>query len=66
MFNPIDVVDFLELLDEIDSVSIEENQWGEDVTLDRIKSFNSGNNCLHYTLIHNKHSNRLQSPRPDR
>ena len=61
MFNPIDVVDFFELLDELDSVSIEENQWGEDVTLDHIKSFNSGNNCLHYILIHNNHRIVIQT-----
>jgi hypothetical protein len=61
MFNPIDVVDFFELLDELDFVSIEENQWGEDVTLDRIKSFNSGNNCLHYILIHNNHRIVIQT-----
>lgn len=61
MFNPIDVVDFFELLDELDSVSIEENQGREDVTLDRIKSSNSGNNCLHYILIHNNHRIVIQT-----
>lgn len=61
MFNPIDVMEFFVLLDEIDLVSIEENQWGEDVTLDRIKSYNRGNNCLHYTLIHNNHRIVIQT-----
>lgn len=61
MFNPIDVVNLFELLDKLDSVSIEENQWGEDVTLDRIKISNSGNNCLHYILVHDNHKIVIQT-----
>lgn len=61
MFNPQDVVDFLSWLDEIDSVKIEENQNGMDVTLNDIKSFNSGNNCLHYILMHNNHRIVIQT-----
>jgi len=53
MFNQVDVMNFLQFLDEIDSVEIEENQKGEDVTLNDIKRVNTGNNCLHYRLVHN-------------
>ena len=52
---------YAEALDELDSVSIDENQWGEDVTLNAIKTFNHGNNCLHYTLIHDNHRIVIQT-----
>lgn len=61
MLNPADVIDFLDWLDNIDSVQIEENQNGNDVTLDGIKSYNSGNNCLHYILVHNNHRIVIQT-----
>ena len=61
MFNPCDVIDFLNWLDNIDSVQIEENQNGNDVTLDDIKSYNSGNNCLHYILVYNNHRIVIQT-----
>lgn len=61
MLNPNDVVDFFEWLDEIDSVFIEENQNGENVTLDAIKKYNSGNNCLHYVLVNNNHRIVIQT-----
>ena len=61
MFNPIDVMDFFEFLDELDAVSIEENQNGENVTLEAIKNYNSGNNCLHYDLVYNKHRIVIQT-----
>lgn len=61
MFDPVDIVDFLDFLDSIDSISIEENQYGEDVTLNDIKSTNSGNNCLHYILMHNNHRIVIQT-----
>lgn len=61
MLDPIDVIDFLLWLDEIDSVKIEENQNETDVTLNAIKSFNSGNNCLHYILMHNNHRIVIQT-----
>jgi hypothetical protein len=62
MFNPIDITNLFELLDnEIDVVSIEENNDGADVTLDKIKASNSGNNCLHYDLILNKHRIVIQT-----
>lgn len=61
MFNPVDVVDFFELLDDLDSVSIEENQKGENVTLDDIKSFHPNNNCLHHILVHNNHRIVIQT-----
>ena len=61
MFEPHDVVDFLDYLDQIDKVQIEENQNGMDVTLDDIKSCNSGNNCLHYILMHNNHRIVIQT-----
>lgn len=61
MFNPADIMDFLSFLDTIDSVSIEENSNGEDVTLNDIKSVNSGNNCLHYILMHNNHRIVIQT-----
>ena len=61
MLNPNDVVDFFEWLDGIDSVFIEENQNGENVTLDAIKKYNSGNNCLHYVLINNNHRIVIQT-----
>lgn len=61
MFNPADVIDFLDWLDNIDSVQIEENQDGNDVTLDGIKSYNSGNNCLHYILVSNNHRIVIQT-----
>ena len=61
MFNPVDIMDFFEFLDSLNSVSIEENQNGEDVTLDDIKSYNSGNNCLHYVLMLNNHRIVIQT-----
>lgn len=61
MFNPIDVIDFLDWLDGIDSVKIEENQSETDVTLNAVKSFNSGNNCLHYILVYNNHRIVIQT-----
>lgn len=61
MFNPVDVIDFLDWLDNIDSVQIEENQDGNNVTLDGIKSYNSGNNCLHYILMYNNHRIVIQT-----
>lgn len=61
MFNPADIMVFLSFLDTIDSVSIEENSNGEEVTLNDIKSVNSGNNCLHYILIHNNHRIVIQT-----
>ena len=61
MFNPANIMDFFEFLDSLDSVSIEENKNGEDVTLDDIKSFNSGNNCLHYILVLNNHRIVIQT-----
>ena len=61
MFNPIDVINFFELLNEFDFVSIEENQNEEDVTLDNIKAFNRGNNCLHYILVHDNHRIVIQT-----
>lgn len=61
MLDPIDVIDFLLWLDEIDSVKIEENQNEMDVTLNAIKSFNSGNNCLHYILMYNNHRIVIQT-----
>ncbi len=61
MLNPVDVIDFLNWLDNIDSVQIEENQDGNDVTLDGIKSYNSGNNCLHYILMSNNHRIVIQT-----
>lgn len=61
MFNPYDVIDFLEYLDEIDKIQIEENQNGENVTLNDIKLYNSGNNCLHYILVHNNHRIVIQT-----
>lgn len=61
MLNPVDVIDFLNWLDDIDSVQIEENQDGNDVTLDDIKSYNSGNNCLHYILMYNNHRIVIQT-----
>ena len=61
MFNPADIIDFFSFLDIIDSVSIEENSNGEDVTLNDIKSANSGNNCLHYVLMHNNHRIVIQT-----
>lgn len=61
MFNPYDVIDFLEYLDEIDKIQIEENQNEENVTLNDIKSYNSGNNCLHYILVHNNHRIVIQT-----
>ena len=61
MFNPVDVIDFLDWLNSIDSIQIEENQNGNDVTLDDIKSYNSGNNCLHYILVYNNHRIVIQT-----
>lgn len=61
MLNPSDVIDFLSWLDKIDSVKIEENQNEMDVTLNAIKSFNSGNNCLHYILVYNNHRIVIQT-----
>ena len=61
MFNPADIINFFEFLDSLDSVSIEENQNGEDVTLDDIKTFNRGNNCLHYVLVRNNHRIVIQT-----
>lgn len=61
MLNPVDVMDFLLFLDDLDSVRIEENQKGEDVTLDDIQHFNTGNNCLHYNLIYNNHRIVIQT-----
>ena len=61
MFNPEDVIDFLGYLDQIDKIEIEENQNGNDVTLNDIKAYNSGNNCLHYILIHNNHRIVIQT-----
>ena len=61
MFSVIDVIDFFEFLNDLDSVSIEENQNGEDVTLDDIKAFNRGNNCLHYILMHDNHRIVIQT-----
>lgn len=61
MLSPHDVVDFLDTLDMIDQVKIEENQNGMDVTLDDIKSFNSGNNCLHYILVLGNHRIVIQT-----
>ena len=54
-------MDFLLFLDDLDSVRIEENQKGEDVTLDDIQHFNTGNNCLHYNLIYNNHRIVIQT-----
>jgi hypothetical protein len=56
-----DVIDFLFWLGEMDSVKIEENQNETDVTLNAIKSFNSGNNCLHYILMYNNHRIVIQT-----
>ena len=61
MFNPCDVVDFLNWLDQIDNVQIEENQNGENVTLNDIKSYNTGNNCLHHVLMHSNHRIVIQT-----
>lgn len=61
MLNPSDIVDFLDWLDSIDKVQIEENQNDWNVTLDDIKSYNSGNNCLHYILMHNNHRIVIQT-----
>lgn len=62
MFNPVDIIDFFEILDsELDSISIEENNNGNNVTLDKIKKSNSGNNCLHYNLICNNHRIVIQT-----
>lgn len=61
MLDSIDIIDFLLWLDEIDSVKIEENQNETDVTLNAIKSFNSGNNCLHYILMYNNHRIVIQT-----
>ena len=61
MFNPCDVVDFLNWLDQIDNVQIEENQNGENVTLNDIKSYNTGNNCLHHILMHSNHRIVIQT-----
>ena len=61
MLSPIDIMTFFEYLDNLDSVSIEENQNGEDVTLDDIKTFNRGNNCLHYVLVRNNHRIVIQT-----
>lgn len=61
MLDPTNIVDFFDWLDSVDKVEIEENQNGWDVTLDDIKSYNSGNNCLHYILMHNKHRIVIQT-----
>lgn len=61
MLNPTDIVDFFNWLDSIDKVQIEENQNGWNVTLEDIKSYNRGNNCLHYILTHNKHRIVIQT-----
>lgn len=61
MLNPNDVIDFLNWLDQIGNVQIEENQNGENVTLNSIKAYNTGNNCLHYILVHNNHRIVIQT-----
>lgn len=61
MLTPKKIIDFLTMLDDFDSVSIEENQNGENVTLNAIKAANSGNNCLHFQIVHNNHRIVIQT-----
>lgn len=61
MLNFFDILNFFKYLNEIDQVTIEENQNDNDVTLENIKFTNTGNNCLHYALIHNKHRIVIQT-----
>ena len=61
MLNLFDILNFFKYLNEIDQVTIEENQNDNDVTLESIKLTNTGNNCLHYVLIHNKHRIVIQT-----
>ena len=61
MLTPDSVLKFFALLDNFDSVTIEENQLGENVTLQAIKAVNSGNNCLHYCIILNNHRIVIQT-----
>lgn len=61
MLTPKKVIDFLVMLDHFDSVTIEENQQGENVTLEAINNVNSGNNCLHFCIIHNGHRIVIQT-----
>lgn len=55
------VMYFFEMLDNFDKVIIEENQDGENVTFDAICHANSGNNCLHFQIIHNNHRIVIQT-----
>lgn len=59
--DPNIIFHFLELLDRFDSVTIEENQQGENVTLEVINNVNSGNNCLHFCIVHNSHRIVIQT-----
>lgn len=59
--DPNIIFHFLELLDRFDSVTIEENQHGENVTLEAINNVNSGNNCLHFCIAHNGHRIVIQT-----
>lgn len=61
MLNSFDILNFFKYLNEIDQVTIEENQNDNDVTLEGIKLTNTGNNCLHYALIHDKHRIVIQT-----
>ena len=61
MLSFFDILNFFRYLNEIDQVTIEENQNDNDVTLESIKFTNTGNNCLHYVLIHSKHRIVIQT-----
>ena len=59
--SPITVMDFFNALDDFDAVIIEENNLGNDVTLNSVKISNSGNNCIHTDLILNGHRIVIQT-----
>lgn len=61
MLIPAQVFEVLDMLDHFDTVKIEENQNGEDVDIAAIFSYNTGNNCLHFPIIHNNHRIVIQT-----
>lgn len=55
------IMHFCDTLSHFNKVSIEENLNGENVTFENICKVNTGNNCLHFQIIHNNHRIVIQT-----